>query len=1026
MATSHQIGGREDPIVRCLRESGVPVNRANYIRLNWGSPLPPWTVEQEDELPEALRDWSIFFLNPRTMAFELRPDRDPTSGAPITARWVDPFSAEFDEAKHPRVPKGTPRKGGQWTTGANEIVHNFEEETRKRHHGATRPPSSTEQHYEQWRQKGKLEDLDRQAREAVIQLGGTEREYGVTIQRGGDLSQGAQITVLPGEKRSVKIPDDLHTTLTQHGPIDFHHNHPSDTPISTSDIAFTGQRPGVINVHAHTAESGSTYSISINGRTVEKPNVVWPKEMSKVLRHAMRHASEEGWPSGTLGDVRNRIVDQLEKRNVPPAEHAAIINSALNRIDQHAFNIAADKVGLIHYTYSLSPTDEKFYKKYGKQLEQHIENAENALKQQLEMYSMDPAKIAARSRLRIRAKDWDESEHPRGKTKPGTTPGSFAPGGEAAAAPAEPELHPDVVNVGGDQWNKDTALRLEREYQAAKPALEKMAQEAEGEEVEGVVARNWDDLDGAQQEKAEVEWMKENFDSFHDGEVESWLQSDHPKDYAQQVVTKEFNGGEYRGWAADAIQAWREGREEDGAKLPPFTDEQILDAIFINEYGGVITFDDTKLRDVFRSREEQLIFPGIEPQDYSKLLTKEMRSEITEALDEAFKTEVAERKDKLEPPDLTDETNDVMGQHWDEMSNDHKFDIASNLGVVGSTDEVVHLPTKYDPLNCDADTTEEAVDYQRTQALARHMSIERAADLIIERGVKSKPEKDLENYVKFLRKLLDQPDRLKTHTEEEIKKLRDDLKQQTETLEKMRSPEARATQRAELVNLINNVDRELWGAWKASSTSMPGKLLQVATADELGGRLNDEHHSGINRASVRDYANDSTFYQLIGGYDGVKAYIRAKWETAQYLLDKSGDQRLHLYRAIGRPLSEVEKEPTRPVVVNTGIGVRGTKPANTYIQYLSMPVKRNGAASTSVKSSVSNSWDGTKGRVVLRADVPRTAVVSIPAFGINEHSEQEVVVAGTAWHGWDAWEEQAPPFDKVKMGGEVKRESAYG
>jgi len=39
-----------------------------------------------------------------------------------------------------------------------------------------------------------------------------------------------------------------------------------------------------------------------------------------------------------------------------------------------------------------------------------------------------PVKLAAAWRQRFFAKDWDESEHPRGKTTEGTTPGSFAPG----------------------------------------------------------------------------------------------------------------------------------------------------------------------------------------------------------------------------------------------------------------------------------------------------------------------------------------------------------------------------------------------------------------------------------------------------------------------------------------------------------------------------------------------------------------------------------------------------------------------
>jgi hypothetical protein len=50
---------------------------------------------------------------------------------------------------------------------------------------------------------------------------------------------------------------------------------------------------------------------------------------------------------------------------------------------------------------------------------------------------------------------------------------------------------------------------------------------------------------------------------------------------------------------------------------------------------------------------------------------------------------------------------------------------------------------------------------------------------------------------------------------------------------------------------------------------------------------------------------------------------------------------------------------------------------------------------------------------LTRAVVPRTAVVSVPAYGINVQSEHEVVVAGTAWTHWDAWHKKAPTFDQV-------------
>ncbi len=77
-------------------------------------------------------------------------------------------------------------------------------------------------------------------------------------------------------------------------------------------------------------------------------------------------------------------------------------------------------------------------------------------------------------------------------------------------------------------------------------------------------------------------------------------------------------------------------------------------------------------------------------------------------------------------------------------------------------------------------------------------------------------------------------------------------------------------------------------------------------------------------------------------------------------------------------------------------------------------IKRNGAGSTTSDVDIANRWDG-EDRVVLRAHVPRTTVVSVPAYGQNLHSEHESVIAGTAWAGWDAWLNRAPTFEQVPM-----------
>ena len=46
------------PTKRTLQMQGLPYNRENYIRLNWGRDIPDeeWTSEDEMELPPELRE----------------------------------------------------------------------------------------------------------------------------------------------------------------------------------------------------------------------------------------------------------------------------------------------------------------------------------------------------------------------------------------------------------------------------------------------------------------------------------------------------------------------------------------------------------------------------------------------------------------------------------------------------------------------------------------------------------------------------------------------------------------------------------------------------------------------------------------------------------------------------------------------------------------------------------------------------------------------------------------------------------
>ena len=400
------------------------------------------------------------------------------------------------------------------------------------------------------------------------------------------------------------------------------------------------------------------------------------------------------------------------------------------------------------------------------------------------------------------------------------------------------------------------------------------------------------------------------------------------------------------------------------------------------------------------------------------------------------------------------------------------------------------FPKHFDPLN---ETEEE--DYRRTQKIAQAVATDRTMQLIKQRGIKV-AAMDNGQFV------------------------------------------------GQFVDDVENADALLWSDWKGSSTSNGGLVIQLAIADEFGGRIREDalkgSHAqyGDNRNDIIKACNREQIFKRIGGYEGVKAMLRAKWETTQWLLDKAGIQDLKLYRAVNMysklnnadnkaplvmkylnkkeqtslavaaalngtnegnikdaekdiaatclsrygnaplmvkpedvnksklalmknfqdsfaycsfwqdlndktkqdlldalsnvdPRDFVKETKTPPMdeksdnyTVNIKIDNKPDKPVypdqNIFKLLPNLSVMRNGAASTTTDPEIANDWGSTSGRVVLRAHVPRTAAISIPAYGMNVHSEHEVVIAGTAWHGWDAWLGQAPTFEQVALGGKVK------
>ena len=187
---------------------------------------------------------------------------------------------------------------------------------------------------------------------------------------------------------------------------------------------------------------------------------------------------------------------------------------------------------------------------------------------------------------------------------------------------------------------------------------------------------------------------------------------------------------------------------------------------------------------------------------------------------------------------------------------------------------------------------------------------------------------------------------------------------------------------------------DVWKSWKADSVSKISSILQVAAADEFNGNSNEQ-----TLGHTVQELKESPDYQVM------RSYARAQWEVTQYMMDKAGVDHLDVYRAIyiengkeGRIQRLFPKEKT----------------ALAYTALPSLFIKQNGVASFTTDKTIANHWVAPGlpvdeyTRVVIRARVPAKAVFSLPVFGDNYTSEQEVVVLGLPWKSWDAWRGTAP------------------
>jgi hypothetical protein len=575
-----------------------------------------------------------------------------------------------------------------------------------------------------------------------------------------------------------------------------------------------------------------------------------------------------------------------------------------------------------------------------------------------------------------------EPDHPR-VLKGYPTAGQWLKKPQFLALPPPRPSHPDLADVEGDDWNKLTALRLDREYVQAKPFLEELMEEGTGETVDmdgtiKIEPEEWQQLTQEQQDNTFQKWKENNTDDFYQSEVDNWHENgDALSDAMYQLSQEDLTETSPKTldtfwrpnvvvveWLDDALNEYRDSIEvndgDNADKIIPFTNAQLAKALTIefeegyypSKKGLSIDFDDDELdKNVTEyDPEKQMDLPGIEHLGARHRLTKEMRKEIIDVVTEAFKKKADDMEGDMDAPDyLSDSVSEYMDEYWDQIDDSKKFEYAKDYGEAEEVDldsdtHDLKIPDQFDPLNENDDE-----DYRETQAWAKYLSLKRAMQIMKSRGIKAS-ESNVAEY-----------------------------------------------------------DSDLWRGWVGSSNSRAGRLLQIACAEELGARFNSNRiPEDAKKTLIDDINSKYSDYLKIGGFEGVKAIVRAKWETTQFLLEKAGINKIKAYRGIDYPYQKGEQ-----------ISDVWVPPASTY-KKSNVPLERNGCASFSLAPTVSNNWGPESTRLVIRAEAPRTALVSIPAYGQNEHHEREVVVAGTAWTRWDAWRKTAPTFKDVAFGVEGK------
>lgn len=566
--------------------------------------------------------------------------------------------------------------------------------------------------------------------------------------------------------------------------------------------------------------------------------------------------------------------------------------------------------------------------------------------------------------------EWEESKHPRapdGKwtdgsqaTKPPAEPAGLKqpslPGLESQGSGWEPENEPDKIRQ----------LYLEEESAKAVAVSQKEWDDLVGSDVTITGKGGWDSLSDDDKTEYQNTWENDNIGEYITQQTDEWQNSSEAQSKKGEAASEQFY---------DKVS------DSD-------LDEAVRDALKSNA-----TFASDAQRDYFH-----------ENMDVSRLYQMgeaEDDREVSKAFDAVMRGYDLPEGEELATIDASGFTSEIRSAH------------DSLLEKVAEDIEV-------EPDDSEQETIQQNA-YEAASEAFMNLSQSDLDDLA--GGGNSKETFTVEEPTKWL---VEQPDSSikfgKLGDEEQIRAYKKAEKAYEATRQ---AAQAMVQKRAEGLWAERFGDKRdapdfhvvgdtFWNDWKHDSNAKGTHSMQNALISELG----------ANSLGRQDTTPPS---------DEQAVYAKALWQTTQFVLHKSGTREVYAYRGIIMDGTKLEQEHVATQVTaapgplddqDPDKGKPGYTPAapKTYGKYEELNLKQGPAQSFTFDKSVANSWGGVGSspknnphRVVLRVALPPEAVWSLPVYGKNLQNENEVVVLGTPWKTWEAWDQFAPDFKEVPI-----------